>query len=660
MAVDYISTLNAGSGLNTTQIIDALVDAERAPRASIIEQEITENQVSVSSYGQIMSSLTSLQSSMDALSGENGIALASSSTAITVTANDKSVIEAGSYDLEVQSLATFQTLVFDKFDSRDTSIGSGSLEIEFGTWDEDSSTFTRDDTRTVNLTIPSDASSLDDIADAINAASVGLSATVIDAGDDTFTIAIKGETGAENSFTITATEVAGDTGLANLNFSDFADANETLTQAASNAEFTVDGASVIRSSNTVTDLIDGITLELISTTSSAATISATEDNDSAFALLSSFVEAMNSSSALLNQLTSNGASDGEPGPLFGDNSIQLVKTRLRDFTTTDMIAPDGETFYLANFGLQTNRDGSVELDRTKFDNFFDTNPRYFSAIFTNAAFPDNRNVTARISGDDYTAGTYSLTALTDTSGGLVSAAPSTDITSESYNVSEGTQSFNISVDGADSEKVFLPAGEYKTQAELAAGLQTAIDDAIGENNVTVSLDEGRYVVSSTSTGSDSSISITDLAGDINNWVGFTGATTSAGTTAGITIDDVAATAFGTAYIMNSGPAKGLVFNVENQPQTSDITLTRGLGSMVSSYITSISSSQGILSTKITNLNEINAERQAEIVDLDERMESLRQRYTTQYAAMESMVSSLKKTGDYLTSFMESWRAGLQK
>ena len=658
MAVDYISTLNAGSGLNTTQIIDALVDAERAPRASIIEQEITENQVSISAYGQIMSSLQSLQTSMDALSGENGIALASSSTAITATANDKSVIQSGNYDMEVTSLATFQTLVFDKFDSRDTSIGSGSLQIDFGTWDDATSTFTTDDTRTVNLAIPSDASSLDDIAAAINASSAGLSATVIDAGNDTFTIAIKGDTGAENSFIITATDDSGDAGLSELDFSDYNP--DTPSQTASNAEFTIDGASVTRNSNTVTDLIDGVTLEFVTTTSSAVSITATEDNDSAFALLSSFVDSMNNSASLLNQLTANGASDGEVGPLFGDNSTQLVKTRLRNFTTTEMVAPDGENFYLANFGLQTNRDGSVELDRTKFDNFFDTNPRYFGAIFTNAAYPDNRNVTARISGQDYTAGTYSLSAITDTSGQLVSAAPSRDITSEDLTVAAGQESFNISVDGATAVKAVIANGDYKTQAEIAAAMQTAIRTATGEDNVTVSVEDGRYVVESTSTGATSSIAITALDGALNDWLGFDDATTSAGTSAGVTIDDVAATAFGTAYIMNSGPAKGLVFNVENQPQTSDITLTRGLGSMVSSYITSISSTQGILSTKISNLNEINAERQAEIVSLDERMESLRERYTSQYSAMESMVSSLKKTGDYLTSFMESWRAGLQK
>ena len=658
MAVDYISTLNAGSGLNTTQIIDALVDAERAPRASIIEQEITENQVSISAYGQIMSSLQSLQTSMDSLSGENGIALASSSTAITATANDKSVIQSGNYDMEVTSLATFQTLVFDKFDSRDTSIGSGSLQIDFGTWDDATSTFTTDDTRTVNLSIPSDASSLDDIAAAINASSAGLSATVIDAGNDTFTIAIKGDTGAENSFIITATDDSGDAGLSDLDFSDYTP--DTPSQTASNAEFTIDGATVTRNSNTVTDLIDGVTLEFVTTTSSAVSISATEDNDSAFALLSSFVDSMNNSASLLNQLTANGASDGEVGPLFGDNSTQLVKTRLRNFTTTEMVAPDGENFYLANFGLQTNRDGSVELDRTKFDNFFDTNPRYFGAIFTNAAYPDNRNVTARISGQDYTAGTYSLSAITDTSGQLVSAAPSRDITSEDLTVAAGQESFNISVDGATAVKAVIANGDYKTQAEIAAAMQTAIRTATGEDNVTVSVEDGRYVVGSTSTGATSSIAITALDGALNDWLGFDDATTSAGTTAGVTIDDVAATAFGTAYIMNSGPAKGLVFNVENQPQTSDITLTRGLGSMVSSYITSISSTQGILSTKISNLNEINAERQAEIVSLDERMESLRERYTSQYSAMESMVSSLKKTGDYLTSFMESWRAGLQK
>ncbi len=90
MAVDYISALNAGSGLNTTQIVDALVEAEKAPQQSALQKDITKNEVSVSAYAQIKSSMATLNTSLSALEGENGFVASSSTSDVTISVTDAS------------------------------------------------------------------------------------------------------------------------------------------------------------------------------------------------------------------------------------------------------------------------------------------------------------------------------------------------------------------------------------------------------------------------------------------------------------------------------------------------------------------------------------------------------------------------------------------
>ena len=82
MAVDYLSALNVGSGLNVTQIVDAIVEAEKVPQETIIQKKIDEKTVSVSALGTVKSSLSSLDTNLQALDGLNGLALSSSSTAV--------------------------------------------------------------------------------------------------------------------------------------------------------------------------------------------------------------------------------------------------------------------------------------------------------------------------------------------------------------------------------------------------------------------------------------------------------------------------------------------------------------------------------------------------------------------------------------------------
>ena len=134
MAVDYISMLNAGSGLNTTQIVDALVDAERVPREEKIQAQLEEANVSISGLGKVKQGFSTLSSALDGLDGETGLVATSSSTAASVTITDKALVTEQQISLEVSQLARSQSLVFDGFTSASDNVGTGSLNFEFGTF----------------------------------------------------------------------------------------------------------------------------------------------------------------------------------------------------------------------------------------------------------------------------------------------------------------------------------------------------------------------------------------------------------------------------------------------------------------------------------------------------------------------------------------------
>lgn len=658
MAVDYLSALNAGSGLNTTQIVDALVDAERAPQQTTIEKDIATNQVSVSAYAQIKSSLSTLKTSLAAMEGQNGFAASSSTTDVTLTVTDSSKLSANSFNIDVNQLADFQTTVFSGFADRTSNIGGGVLTFDLGVWDTGAGTLTPDPDRQISVTIDPEASSLNDIADAINGAGSSLIANVINNGDDTFSLIIKGQTGEENGFSIDVTEDASGAGLGALAATTYDPA--IIVQTAQNAEFDLDGVAIERSSNKITDLIDGVRLDLNSETTSTGQITIELDRTSAFVKMSNFMDALNGTMNLLTAVSAPGINGSEAGPLSGDASIRALKSRLAQFSTTPLTNYDGSTFFLANFGLQTERNGSLSLDQDKFDNFFDANPSAFSAIFANGLFADSDDIYPRMSGTKYTAGTYEIEAIEATQGSLTGVAPANDYATSPLIISDSSSELEISLNGAAAQTITLATGTYNTLAEVATMLQSQIDSGFGAGKITVAEASGALVFTSTTTGSESSISIASISTTLNGWLGTNSGTQTDGEDRRVTVDDVEASAFGSSWRITAGNAQGLILGVDTFPLSSSIIASKSLTSMVDSYLANVVGTSGFIATKITALSDDTVEKQAELADLDTKMENLRERYMKQYAAMESMVSSLKKTGDYLTSFMDSWRASLDK
>ena len=421
MAVDYLSALNAGSGLNTTQIVDALVEANRAPKAEAINKKVEENNVKISGFGTLKQQFETFKTSMTSLDGEIGLSVASGSSNIQTTITDKTKISDFSHSMAVSQLAQNHTLVFaNNFSTENASIGQGTLLFEFGSWNRSNSTFAEDTSITnKTLTIDSTNNTLTGLRDAINDGGMGLTASIIQTATSAYSLVVKSNSGSGNEMKITATEDSSNAGLSTFGFSTYASSKETII--GQDANLTIDGVTVTRSSNTITDLINGVQLEIKGTVSSAVTVNASYDESNALANMTSFVTSLNTLNTKLSELTNRGLNGEASGALAGDSIARSIQSRIRSMTTTPIEGYSTSSIYLTNFGISTQLDGSIAFDEDEFLTAYRANPEDIAAIFASQVKTDSSSVTAQVTGDDYVAGVYDF-ALSSGSATISSSA----------------------------------------------------------------------------------------------------------------------------------------------------------------------------------------------------------------------------------------------
>ena len=117
MAVDYLSAINqGGSGLNITQIVDSLVEAEQVPQENQIQSKIDARNTAISAIGEIKSALSKLSTSLTTLTGNTSLNVNSTSSAISASISDPSTAVAINSSVSISSLAKGQTLAFPSCD----------------------------------------------------------------------------------------------------------------------------------------------------------------------------------------------------------------------------------------------------------------------------------------------------------------------------------------------------------------------------------------------------------------------------------------------------------------------------------------------------------------------------------------------------------------
>jgi len=522
VAVDYLSALNSsGSGLNITQIVDSLVEAEQAPQENIIQTKIDDKTTSISAIGEIKSALSNLSSSLKLLSGNTSLKTSSNSTSITASITDPAKAVAINSNLTITTLSKGQTLAFSDYSSNTSLVGAGTLTLERGDWS--SGSFVASATVSSKSLTVSTTDTLESIKDNINALDYGVTASVVGVGDGTYTLVLKSGEGTTNALRITAAENPSGSGLSTIDNTSTNSSKQKV--AGTDAAFTVDGISLTRSTNQITDLFDGYQVNLISTTSTAANVTSSVDVSSATTNLQSFVDSVNKSRSILNSKTFRGTATDTAGELSDDPVIKNIKKQVERLTSTALSGFGADSVYISNLGIRTGRDGTLSLDATVLKNELENNPSSLDSVF-NSMYSSTSSLLTASGGTSSppVAGTYAF-VMTAYVSGNITGLNSNDTTP---GVTSSNNTIQLTVDGTASGTVTVPSAEYSSEAALATAIQTAINAdstlSSASKSVVVTHSNGSYSITSGSTGSATSMVINSIGSNLDGFLKFIGTT----------------------------------------------------------------------------------------------------------------------------------------
>ncbi len=351
-----ISFNGLGSGLAVSDIVDALVNAEQAPAEARLNTQESTLTTDISAVGALKSALQQVQTAMEALGDADNYQKRSTSgsdTFVQLSADEDA--QPGGYSVEVNNLATEHKILSEAFDA-DAAVGEGTMTLSSG-----------DNSFDIEV---SDTATLSEIRDAINDSTDNdsINATIIT--DDTgqhLVLAAK-NSGLENEIKLEVTDTDGNNtdtnGLSRLAFDSAGVQNASEIIAATDASITIDGSlTVSSSSNTFTDVIDGITItakKAHDTDDDVSNITITEDNSNIEAGLTSFIESYNELLELSNSL--GASSEDGAGVMAGDSLLRGVMAKLREQITDSVDLGNGNSLSLSQLGVESDRYGVLSLN----------------------------------------------------------------------------------------------------------------------------------------------------------------------------------------------------------------------------------------------------------------------------------------------------------
>ena len=600
MAVDYLSALNTkGSGLNITQIVDSLVNAEKIPQSELINKKITEKSTSISAIGEIKSAMSNFSSTVKALKGATAYNPSSNSSSLSISITDSAKATSLNSSVNVTSLAAGQTLAFTGFSATTSVVGAGSLTLQRGDWS--SGSFVSSSTVSSQVLNVSATDTLSSLRDNINALNYGVTASIIGSGDGTYNLVLKSETGSENALRITATESPSGSGLAAIDNTTTNSSKQTI--AGSNATIVVDGMTLTRTSNKITDLFDGYEVNLISTTSSAAKLTSSIDVETAKANMNAYIESINTLKKIFNEKTFRGSSTQEAGELSSDSVINGIKKQIDLYLSNGLPGFGENSLFLSNLGARTEKDGTLSLSSSLFEKEIKNNPSTYDAIF-NSTYSSSSTLLSVSGGINKPpkAGSYAF-EMTAYVAGALTGLNSTDSTPE---VTSSNNTIQVTVDGVSTGVLTIPASHYSSQGALATAIQTAINSdsnltSVG-NSVIVSYENGSYTIKSASKGSSSSLVLDAIGTNLDGFLKMNGSadaddigTSQTGTAS------TAVTLNGSSSFITSTDADGLV-DAESILGAGDLTIDGSQDSLATSGLNSfvtINSSNNLSGVQFT-------------------------------------------------------------
>lgn len=364
-----LTATGIGSGLDISNIVKVLVDAEKVPKEAIFNKTEQSIDAKVSAMGTLKSELAKFQDALEKLQSGDELNQRTVSTGESsyLTAEASKSAQAGSYNIQVEQLAKQHKVAGINVADPALPVGDGSLQFSVNGSD---------------FTVALDGTeSLEDIAGKINNASdnVGVTATVITSDAGSRLVFTSDKSGLDNQITVTATDTSG-TGLNDM----FNGANLSTLQNADNAILHIDGQQVTSQSNEVNNAILGVSLNLTDADVSKTTTLKIEQDDAAVKEnVKGFVDSYNALMEAIDKVSSYDSEKKTAAALQGDSMIRSLESQLRGIVS-ERVSVDGNSSALYELGIETDRYGKMSINDTKLDSAIADNMASIEMVFSTA------------------------------------------------------------------------------------------------------------------------------------------------------------------------------------------------------------------------------------------------------------------------------------
>ncbi|MDH4134431.1 MAG: flagellar filament capping protein FliD, partial [Gammaproteobacteria bacterium] len=397
---------------------------------------------------------------------------ASSGNSEVFTATASTGAVAGNYSVEVVQRASAQKLASQGFNNTSDAVGTGTLTLQFGTWD--GAVFTANgDKPAQNIVIDSAHASVAGVRDAINNARAGVTATIVNNGTNYQLLITSNDTGKANSLKITVSDSADASNTDNAGLSQLAydpagslgnGKNLSQTVAAQNAILNVDGINGIeKAGNVVTDVIDGVTLNLVGeSTAGPTTLTVAQDNASVMQAVTGFVKAYNDLNKTLKDLTGYDPVTKTGSVLQGDTALLTVMSQVRRMLGGSLGSSNGYS-NLSQIGVSFQRDGSLALDSGKLQQAMTSNFSDIAGLFASFGTSSDPQIRFVSANDSTRPGQYDVSigqqATRGYRNGVATAALADSLVAGTFDsalvIDTNNDTFSIKVDGAQSGTIIL-------------------------------------------------------------------------------------------------------------------------------------------------------------------------------------------------------------
>jgi len=625
------------SGLQTDEILSQLESLARAPVVRL-ESKKSALSAKLSAWQQVNTTLLALKSAAADLASFTAFsdksAASSNESLVSVTANSSAI--AGDYTFTVESLATRHSIVSQGFDDPTASVGTGTVTISTGGTDP--------------TVIDVNDLSLEGLRDAINIADAGVRAYIVNDGSDTtpYKLVLASESSGSDGEISVNTNLSGGTAPA---FSDL--------QAASDAVISMGtGLTITRSSNVISDLIPGVTLNLHGASpGSPVTVTVSADSEAIKEKVQEFVGKYNEVVSLIEKQWAYDQDTEKSGTLFGEYTLHQMQSSMVSRLSNPIAGLPSSMSLLSQIGISLGDDGRLELDAAELD----------------AALAENMDGVMKL-----------FARYGESTDSRIAFVSATDITQPSgeigYAVNITQVATHARVTSGVAQSAVLAADEVLTingiNIELTAGMtQLQVLEAINDSNAGVTASAtgidgtgvGQYLtLESNGYGAGAEVtvisSLSNAAGDTSgvgnvlvtesDAAGESGTGTgAAGTDVAGTINGAAAEGAGQILKGTEGDTEGLSLLI-NSTTTGDlgsVTFTRGAGAHLDDLLRFLTESEtGTVQVSMDTLEEQIENIEEDITAREEAIARQQDRLYQQFSAMEGALAKLQSQGSYLS------------